>query len=101
MCFIDPFTCHHSLNSSLFRSDICSDKTGTLTQGKMIVKTVWIPSSATPPRSFDVEAPSGALTPEGRVLEGHGEKQIVVDPANVDSALKELTTVASLCNVAT
>ncbi|KAL0059604.1 hypothetical protein AAF712_013655 [Marasmius tenuissimus] len=82
-------------------TDICSDKTGTLTQGKMIVKTVWIPSSGAPPRSFDVEATSGALNPEGRVLEGQGEKQTLVDPASMDSALKELTTVASLCNVAT
>ncbi|KAL0570051.1 hypothetical protein V5O48_011906 [Marasmius crinis-equi] len=82
-------------------TDICSDKTGTLTQGKMIVKTVWIPSAGAPPRSLDVESTSGALNPEGRVLEGHGEKQAVIDPDDMDSALKELVTVASLCNVAT
>ncbi|CAH2350795.1 sodium transport ATPase 5 [[Candida] railenensis] len=28
-------------------NDICSDKTGTLTQGKMIAKRVWIPTSGT------------------------------------------------------
>jgi len=28
-------------------NDICSDKTGTLTQGKMIVKAVWVPSAGT------------------------------------------------------
>lgn len=28
-------------------NDICSDKTGTLTQGKMIVKSVWVPSAGT------------------------------------------------------
>lgn len=28
-------------------ADICSDKTGTLTQGKMVVKRVWIPAKGT------------------------------------------------------
>ncbi|KAH3682801.1 hypothetical protein WICPIJ_006260 [Wickerhamomyces pijperi] len=28
-------------------NDICSDKTGTLTQGKMIVKAAWVPSAGT------------------------------------------------------
>lgn len=28
-------------------NDICSDKTGTLTQGKMLVKAVWVPSGGT------------------------------------------------------
>uniref|UniRef100_A0A0W0G514 P-type Na(+) transporter n=1 Tax=Moniliophthora roreri TaxID=221103 RepID=A0A0W0G514_MONRR len=89
-------------------TDICSDKTGTLTQGKMIVKTVWIPSAQDAPRQFKVEAPSGALNPEGRVLEQtkssnktDDSNSAVINPAEMDNALKELVTVASLCNVAT
>ncbi|KAF9259915.1 sodium transport ATPase [Marasmius fiardii PR-910] len=82
-------------------TDICSDKTGTLTQGKMIVKTVWIPSADGSPRELDVESTSGALNPEGRVLEGRDEKKVVIDPNDIDSGLKELVTVASLCNIAT
>lgn len=28
-------------------NDICSDKTGTLTQGKMVVRTIWVPGAGT------------------------------------------------------
>jgi len=85
-------------------SDICSDKTGTLTQGKMTVRKVWMPSSKAAEasaRDFTVESGNEALNPEGRVLENVNEQQVPVDPRTMDDGLKELVTVASLCNVAT
>ncbi|KAJ7581060.1 hypothetical protein C8J56DRAFT_1101672 [Mycena floridula] len=97
-------------------TDICSDKTGTLTQGKMIVQTVWIPSFDLPPRELTIESSPEALNPEGHLFEkvpqddpasedshriSHQFDEIVVDPSDMDSGLRELVLVASLCNMAT
>lgn len=41
-------------------NDICSDKTGTLTQGKMVVKKVWVPTVGT----FGMENSNEAFNPE-------------------------------------
>lgn len=41
-------------------NDICSDKTGTLTQGRMVAKRVWVPSVGT----FSMENSNEAFNPE-------------------------------------
>ncbi|PVH22933.1 potassium/sodium efflux P-type ATPase, fungal-type [Candidozyma haemuli] len=41
-------------------NDICSDKTGTLTQGRMVVKRVWVPSVGT----FSMENSNEAFHPD-------------------------------------
>ncbi|KAG9087092.1 hypothetical protein FRC06_002744, partial [Ceratobasidium sp. 370] len=97
-------------------TDVCSDKTGTLTQGKMVVRKLWIASghigqdekiagsdsdNGNGSRTFDVEAGAEALRPEGRVFERVAEEERVVRLGSLDDGLRALVECASLCNVAT
>lgn len=98
-------------------TDVCSDKTGTLTQGKMVVRKLWIASglvgdnekvsgagTGKGSRTFSVEAGSEALRPEGRVfenVEGQSDEEKIIRPGSIDAGLRAIVECASLCNVAT
>lgn len=99
-------------------TDVCSDKTGTLTQGKMVARKIWIASgmlgadqkvsgeedrqtSVKGSRLFNVEASAEALRPEGRILEQEGTEERVIAPASIDPGLRAIVECASLCNMAT
>ena len=93
--------------------DICSDKTGTLTQGKMVAKKAWIPSkgvysvgSSTDPFNPTI----GALTHDHRppvktrniVVEGDDEarEQSYRELLTENPRLEDYLQVASLANLA-
>lgn len=97
-------------------TDICSDKTGTLTQGKMVARGAWIPSKGT----FTVENSSSPQDPTAghvryhtsaprsiRLKEGGEACGSLIDAnehgsgADAGSCLSEFLNVACLANLAT
>ncbi|KAI1154305.1 potassium/sodium efflux P-type ATPase [Nemania diffusa] len=95
-------------------TDICSDKTGTLTQGKMIAKRAWIPALGT----YSVDTSSDPFNPTvgDMIFDSRPPSQLdarkdgsadgtVFEPAELlskgGSALADYLRVASLANLAT
>ncbi|TKY90422.1 hypothetical protein EX895_000420 [Sporisorium graminicola] len=83
-------------------TDICSDKTGTLTQGKMVVRQGWSFADGKQ-QSFDVEQTGAtAFEPKGRVVlppSVDAEPQ-PVEHDQLPGSIRNLATAASLCNIA-
>ncbi|EMD00620.1 hypothetical protein BAUCODRAFT_81255 [Baudoinia panamericana UAMH 10762] len=89
-------------------TDICSDKTGTLTQGKMVAKKAWIPATGTYTIG-DIEEPfnptKGEIShcskePREMSEEGQGERTSYAELVQRSDDLKEYLRVASLANLA-
>ncbi|KAI8321663.1 potassium/sodium efflux P-type ATPase [Martensiomyces pterosporus] len=74
-------------------TDICSDKTGTLTQSKMVLVRAWLPDEG----FFRV---SGlGFEPVGEALLGSSEETVVVNTTNMSPSFRLLTESAALCNM--
>ncbi|RBQ92073.1 hypothetical protein VDGD_09301 [Verticillium dahliae] len=112
-------------------TNICSDKTGTLTQGAMIVRKAWLPTSHTytvhdsqnpndptvgrvtytasrkeeeaqPRKDYDQERSAGALTFDvPETREKPSKPKEPEVPAEMNDALKAFLLSSALCNLAT
>jgi len=112
-------------------TDVCSDKTGTITLGKMVMKKAWVPARTVARdgdsedtsvevqmkdgQYFAVETGSDPYYPRGRVTaietandasddsdsEGSDSEENVVDIHNLEKPLRDFTLCASLCSSAT
>ncbi|KAL4803263.1 hypothetical protein BDV18DRAFT_145496 [Aspergillus unguis] len=83
-------------------TNICSDKTGTLTQGKMVAKRAWIPSLGT----YSVGASNNPLDPTDGDLSLLTESPLKLDrdvqgtPSDPAELIKDNTTLEDYLNVA-
>lgn len=81
-------------------TDICSDKTGTLTLGQMSVHSFWVAAEkAEDCRLYSAEVRSNALEPVGDVTDDVDGRP--VKPEMIQEGLAQAIRVASLCNIAT
>lgn len=81
-------------------TDICSDKTGTLTLGKMSVRKFWLAGDLSEAAEYVAETSQDALDPSGGAV--HKESDITaLVPSTLDEGLSRAVRAAALCNVAT
>ncbi|KAF9498331.1 calcium-transporting ATPase 3 [Pleurotus eryngii] len=80
-------------------TDICSDKTGTLTLGQMSVRKLWVTGDASHSVEYTADTASNAIEPIGAVI--REDTAARVDVKNMEPGLAQVVRVASLCNVAT
>ncbi|TFL01470.1 sodium transport ATPase [Pterulicium gracile] len=80
-------------------TDICSDKTGTLTLGQMSVRSFWLPAeNPSDQRTYSTETKNNAIEPIGEVKDDSSGEILKIGA--LDDGLAQAIRVASLCNIA-
>jgi potassium/sodium efflux P-type ATPase len=81
--------------------NVCSDKTGTLTVGRMVVRKMWVPSDEKHGATYTFKSGSDPFKPEGDITR-EGENA-ALSPGKLQEAAPELHALAmctALCNQA-
>ncbi|KAK0191732.1 hypothetical protein F5146DRAFT_1112096 [Armillaria mellea] len=80
-------------------TDICSDKTGTLTLGQMTVRTFWLGGLGSDSATYSAETGHNAIEPVGVVRQGNDEKSSIVEARKLDEGFAQAVRAAALCNI--
>ncbi|SPO34723.1 related to Ca2+-transporting ATPase [Pseudozyma flocculosa] len=83
-------------------TDVCSDKTGTLTQGKMVVRKCWTYATGRS-QTYGVEQSGAtAFEPVGRVFsdDGSADERAFFENDGLPDRVESIAIAASLCNIA-
>ncbi|KAF9525725.1 calcium-transporting ATPase 3 [Crepidotus variabilis] len=80
-------------------TDICSDKTGTLTLGQMSVRKFLVAGNPESFVEFTAEVTRNVIEPIGMVR--RDLDQSILDPTHIPEGIAHVIRIASLCNVAT
>ncbi|KAG5651926.1 hypothetical protein H0H81_006907 [Sphagnurus paluster] len=81
-------------------TDICSDKTGTLTLGKMSVHRLWLAGDIDKAVDYVAETTQDALDPSTGDIRKESDNSVLV-PGKINEGLSQAVRIAALCNVAT
>lgn len=73
-------------------TNICSDKTGTLTEGKMAAKRCWV-------AGMEMDVEGGAMDPDGGRIVRNGDS-VTKEMVEADHVLRNFFSCAALCNQA-
>ncbi|KAG6893346.1 hypothetical protein C0992_010373 [Termitomyces sp. T32_za158] len=79
-------------------TDVCSDKTGTLTLGKMSVRKFWLAADVDNVVEYVVDTAHDALDPNGGAIRRESDGSII-SPETRFEGLSQAVIVAALCNV--
>ncbi|CAD6928356.1 unnamed protein product [Tilletia laevis] len=91
-------------------TDICSDKTGTLTQGRMVLRRAWLPAYGTlvvdetnepfNPTLGDVHLHDAQPTNLNQTISNQAGRKVTEEYANENSNFADFLNVSSLCTTA-
>ncbi|KAG6817249.1 hypothetical protein H0H87_011306, partial [Tephrocybe sp. NHM501043] len=81
-------------------TDVCSDKTGTLTLGQMSVRKFWLAGDIDHAVEYIADTAHDALDPGGGVIRTESDNAIVT-PGLTHEGFRQAVRIAALCNVAT
>ncbi|KAG6827990.1 hypothetical protein H0H93_015134, partial [Arthromyces matolae] len=81
-------------------TDVCSDKTGTLTLGKMSVRKLWLAGDIQDAVEYTADTANDALDPGGGAVRCDSDDSLVTNDT-ICEGLSQAVQIAALCNVAT